>query len=77
MQLKVRNPHSVIIAHPSVNLIFCVTQNIGSTSSLLNYVKTSEHESFIVLTESGILHQMAKDAPGKELIRVHPKPMCM
>ena len=77
MQLKVRNPHSVIIAHPECEShILRHAEHIGSTSSLLNYVKTSEHDSFIVLTESGILHQMAKDAPGKELIPGPPEANC-
>ena len=49
----------------SANRIFYVMPNTGSTASLLSFVRNSPHDSFIVLTESGILHQMRKDAPHK------------
>ena len=38
---------------------------IGSTSKLLERVTSSSAESFIVLTEPGILHQMRRRAPQK------------
>jgi quinolinate synthase len=41
---------------------------VGSTSALLDYVTRTEAPAFIVATESGILHQMKKQAPAKNLI---------
>jgi quinolinate synthase len=35
---------------------------------LLDYVKRTDAPAFIVATEAGILHQMQKSAPQKELI---------
>ena len=46
------------------------------TSALLKYVVTSPVKSFIVATEAGILHQMKKRAPGKELIPAPPNQPC-
>jgi quinolinate synthase len=49
---------------------------IGSTSALLNYTKQSPAREFIVLTESGILHQMRKSSPDKEFIPAPPDANC-
>ena len=38
---------------------------IGSTSKLLHYSQNDASNSFIVLTEPGILHQMRKAVPHK------------
>ena len=77
MQLSVRHPDAVIIAHPECEPhILRHAQHIGSTASLLSFVRNSPHDSFIVLTESGILHQMRKDAPHKTLIPGPPEANC-
>ena len=43
---------------------------IGSTSKLLLHAETSSAQTFIVLTEPGILHQMQQRVPEKTLIDV-------
>ena len=44
---------------------------IGSTQALLNYAKANPGcTSFLVVTESGILHEMQKACPGVEFIPV-------
>jgi quinolinate synthase len=77
VQLKVRHPSAVVIAHPECEpQVLRHADHIGSTSSLLNFVRDTDHETFIVLTEAGILHQMAKSAPGKTLIPGPPEENC-
>lgn len=62
-------PSAMIIAHPEGEAhVLKVANYVGSTSGMLNYVKHSEHDTFIVATEAGILHQMQKDVPQKNLI---------
>ena len=69
IELSIEYPKAKIIAHPeSESHILQVANYIGSTSGMLNYVKTSKYDSFIVATEAGILHQMQKDVPLKTLI---------
>ena len=69
VQLKARNPEAEVIAHPECpENILELADHIGSTSSLLNYTKTSDSKTFIVVTESGILHQMKKASPDKTFI---------
>ncbi|MCB0474411.1 MAG: quinolinate synthase NadA [Flavobacteriaceae bacterium] len=69
LDLAAENPGAEIIAHPeSQRHLLKVASYVGSTSGLLNYVKNSPKQKFIVATEAGILHKMQKDNPEKILI---------
>jgi quinolinate synthase len=58
-----------LIAHPeSETPVLELAHFIGSTSALLNYVEKDDCQKFIIATEEGILHEMKKRAPHKELI---------
>ena len=57
------------IAHPECEKpVLLLAKHIGSTTSLLNYVQSSNSQKFIVATEPGILHQMVKACPDKIFI---------
>lgn len=67
--LRRRYPSAVLVAHPECEeAVLQQADYIGSTSALLKYVSESSHTQIIVATEPGILHQMRKRAPQKELI---------
>ncbi len=65
VKLTVKHPLAKIIAHPECpeNLL-SYAHHIGSTSSLLNYVKQNVGFEFIVLTEPNIIHQMKLANPS-------------
>ena len=65
IKLKTRHPQAHIIAHPECpEDLLRHAEHIGSTSSLLKYTTERAGESFIVLTELGIIHQMKKQSPN-------------
>ncbi|MCX8037467.1 MAG: quinolinate synthase NadA [Candidatus Sumerlaeia bacterium] len=67
VELKVRHPQALVIAHPECEeRVLRHADHIGSTSSLLKYVEQSPAREFIVVTEPGIIHQMKKSCPDKE-----------
>lgn len=69
VKLYNENPGAEIVAHPeSESQILEVASYVGSTSGMLNYIRNSETNVFIVATEAGILHQLSKDVPNKILI---------
>ena len=69
IKLKQEHPDATFIAHPeSEPNILRIASYIGSTAGMLKHVKESDQEKFIVATEHGILHEMQKLAPEKELI---------
>ncbi len=72
-ELQKKYPNAKLIAHPeSRDYILDIADFIGSTSGLLKFVENSNAKEFIVATESGILHKMAKIAPNKALIPAPP-----
>lgn len=69
MALHREHPQAEFIAHPESNPeILRIASYIGSTSGMINHVKTSSKDRFIVATEAGILHKMRMEVPGKTLI---------
>jgi quinolinate synthase len=69
IELHKKHPDAQIIAHPeSETHILQTASYIGSTSGMINYVKTNPHNKFIVATEFGILHKMQQVVPDKILI---------
>lgn len=77
IKLKERYPDAKIIAHPECeDSVLELADFIGSTTALLNYSKNSDSNSFIVATESGILHQMILSSPHKQFIPAPPNNNC-
>ena len=81
LQLKEQYPNAKVLAHPECKQsILQHADVIGSTQALLDYAKKSvqslplqeesEGTSFIIATESGILHEMQKACPEVEFIPV-------
>ena len=76
-RLKVRHPEAKLISHPECEEpLLRISDFIGSTTQLLAYVKQNPAKEFIVATEAGIIHQMAKQAPDKVLIPAPPDNSC-
>ncbi len=76
-KLRIRHPEAKFIAHPECEPHLLETADyIGSTSGLLRYTQENEATSFIVATESGILHQMEKASPHKTFIPAPPNNTC-
>ncbi len=74
LALKKQYPDAPVLAHPECKaLILTQADKIGSTKALLEFTKTSSAERFIIVTESGILHEMQKACPDKEFIPVPPE----
>lgn len=69
LTLHSEHPDAKFIAHPeSTPEVLKVASYIGSTSGMINHVKTNPATKFIVATEAGILYQMQKEVPHKTLI---------
>lgn len=77
VKLKVRHPNAKVIAHPECeDGILNSADYIGSTTELLKYAQQSNATEFIVVTETGILHQMQKSSPSKVFIPAPPNNSC-
>ncbi|UWY27333.1 quinolinate synthase NadA [Flavobacterium sp. TR2] len=69
IEIYTKNPTAKIAAHPeSEEHILKAAHYIGSTSGIINFIKTDPTAVFIVATEAGILHELTKAVPDKTLI---------
>ena len=76
-KLKERYPNAKLLAHPECeDVILEMADYVGSTTGLLKYSGSNAATEFIVATESGILHQMQKENPGKTFIPAPPNNNC-
>lgn len=74
LALKRENPDAPVLAHPECKAVILMqADKIGSTKALLDFAISSPQKRFIVVTESGILHEMQKACPDKEFIPVPPE----
>jgi len=77
LDLKAEHPDALVIAHPECEKpVLDLSDKVGSTSFLLNEVKTNKNNKFIVATEEGIFHQMRKIRPDAELIQAPARGNC-
>ncbi|MCD7899416.1 MAG: quinolinate synthase NadA [Bacteroides sp.] len=73
IELKAKYPEADVLAHPECkSTILALADYIGSTAALLKYSMNSDKDTFIVATESGILHEMQKRSPEKTFIPTPP-----
>ena len=76
-RLKMRHPNAKVLAHPECeSAILEIADYIGSTTGILNFSKKDDAKEYIVATETGILHQMQKENPGKTFIPAPPNNAC-
>jgi len=75
LEQKALHPSAKVLAHPECKgPVLKVADVVGSTAKLLHYaVEHPEEKEFIVVTESGILHEMQKRCPEVNFIPVPPE----
>ncbi len=75
-------PDADILIHPeslcSADELVLNSPNcyLYSTSGILNHVKTSKKDTFVIATEEGLMHQLKKVAPTKNLIQIADSIIC-
>ncbi len=71
INLMAKYPEAEVLAHPECpEHILAYADFIGSTAKIITTAAESDAKQFIILTESGIIHEMKKRIPGKEFIPV-------
>ena len=74
IELKAQYPDAKVLAHPECkSAVLALADYVGSTAAILKYAQTDDSSIYLVVTESGILHEMQKSIPGKQFIPVPPE----
>lgn len=75
--MRSKYPNAELIVHPECSpRVVALADYVGSTQGLLNYVKVSSHNEFIIGTEEGILHQMELQTEGKTFHLLTDRLLC-
>lgn len=74
---KQNYPDAEILMHPECNpVLWEYADYIGSTSQIIEYAVQSDHKTFIIATEAGILFSLNKLAPDKTFHLLSPCLVC-
>jgi quinolinate synthase len=69
LRLRERFPEAKVVVHPeSLREVRDLADAVCSTEKMITYCRTSPAQQFIIVTESGIIHRMQKECPGKEFL---------
>ena len=74
LEFKKQYPDAKVLVHPECKgAVVKLADKVGSTAALLKYSIEDSAQTFIVATESGILHEMKKACPQKTFIPAPPE----
>ncbi|HAT4142279.1 TPA: quinolinate synthase NadA [Clostridium perfringens] len=77
LRLKREHEGILTVAHPECSKeIRDISDFIGSTSEIINFVNNSSNKKFIIITEEGVLHQLRKNGEEKEFYIPYGNMVC-
>lgn len=68
-KIKAEYPDALVVAHPECpTAVRLLADEVCSTEKMVGFCKNASVKNIIVVTESGMLHRLQKEAPDKNLI---------
>ena len=76
-EARMAHPGAVVLVHPECRpaVIDCA-DHVASTSGIIREVCSSKSQEFIIGTETGILHRLKKECPGKQCYPLTDAAIC-
>ena len=76
-KVKAEHPNAPILIHPECeHELLEISDYIGSTAELIDYVASSPLDEFIICTEDGVDYKLVTDNPEKKFYYPNPHPCC-
>lgn len=76
-QTRERHPAALLAVHPECRPeISAMADAVKSTAGLLDYIKNSEAQEFILGTEAGFVHTLNKHCPDKKIYLAYEQFIC-
>ena len=71
LNARKKYPNAKILIHPECKpTVSALGDYIGSTSGIIDFVKNSNDNQFIIVTEKGVADRLKRDYPNKEFILI-------
>ncbi|HUC86222.1 MAG TPA: quinolinate synthase NadA, partial [Candidatus Acidoferrales bacterium] len=69
VKLRRQFPDAKVVVHPeSLREVRELADVVASTEKMITFCQSSPAKRFVIVTESGIIHRMQKECPGKEFL---------
>ena len=76
-KVKQSHPNALVLSHPECEAdIMAVSDFIGSTAEIIDYVLQSRNNEFIICTECGVEFKLLSDNPSKKIYFPQKRPCC-
>ena len=76
-KVKAEHPNAPILIHPECEPeLLEISDYIGSTAELIDYVADSPLDEFMICTEDGVDYKLITDNPEKKFYYPNPHPCC-
>lgn len=77
LEARKNYPNAKILIHPECKpSVSALGDYIGSTSGIIDYVKSSSEKQFVIVTEKGVADRLKRDYPDKEFILISQNMLC-
>ena len=68
-RIRAEHPGAPVVAHPEcTHAVRLLADIVCSTEKMVGYCRDSNPDAFIILTQSGMLHRLRRELPGKTFI---------
>jgi quinolinate synthase len=68
-RIRSEYPAAPVVAHPEcTHAVRLLADEVCSTEKMVSYCQVSPAQAFIIVTESGMLHRLRREIPGKTFI---------
>ena len=68
-RIRAEHPEAPVVAHPEcTHAVRVLADEVCSTEKMVGYCKNSPAKAFVIVTESGMLHRLRREIPGKTFI---------
>lgn len=68
-RIKAEYPGALVVAHPEcTQAVRLLADEVCSTEKMVSFCRDNPAKDFIIVTESGMLHRLRREVPGKNFI---------
>ena len=68
-KIREDHPEACVVAHPECTYaVRILADEVCSTEKMISYCRDSKAQEFIIVTESGMLHRLRREVPGKTFV---------
>ena len=77
IKAKEKYPNGVVLVHPECRQeVVELSDFTGSTTQIFDYVKRTNHKTYIICTEKGVVDRLKRDYKDKNFVLVNDKLIC-